>query len=332
LNHKHNIAKAKVLEYFQLNQLASDDLILRKIHLRRLKEEMPAFCKAYLLEVFINTHDVRFFNEYLWLNGKEGISKRASANFKNNIDENGHYKYCYHDELKFCLALKEDSVQLIKNNFENISVALIGSPFHFISAHKRLKRLGIQTDVVNVKYKQSKLRGLILENVLISRIYRLIFGRKNYFEINISNKQELKNIKLPRIYDIGFHKLGFIIPENLINQFSRGLINDHWGALPLFKGRSTLEYSRLFGANLVVTNHLVRPKIDSGSILCFTSLSPKGIKRDIYFGLGSRIVKSLNILAAGQIKKIDNEKGKMFYEMHPRLLDHVKKISRSKKG
>jgi folate-dependent phosphoribosylglycinamide formyltransferase PurN len=332
LNHKHNIAKAQVLEYFQWNQVATDDLILRKIHLRRAKEELPDFCKTYLLEVFLNTHDVRFFNEYLWLQGKKRISKRASANFKNNINEKGHYNYCYDDELKYCLAIKEDAVQLAKKNFENTSVALIGSPFHFFSAYRRFKRLGIDTDVVNVKYNQSKIQGLILENVLISNVYRLIYGRKNYFEINISNKQELKHIKLPKIYEIGFHKLGFIIPENLINQFSKGLINDHWGALPLFKGRSTLEYSRLFGANLVVTNHLVRPKIDSGSILCFTSLSPKGIKRDIYFGLGSRIVKSLNLLAAGHFKKIDNEKGKMFYEMHPRLLDHVKKISRVKKG
>lgn len=326
MNSKLKIERTKVIEHFQLSSLASDDLLLRKIHLGRLRETLPDFCTTYLLETFLATKDVRFFNEYLWLIGSGEISERASDFFYNNLDDSGHYTYCYDKNLKYCLSLDSDLVQVRKEDFNGKSVALIGSPFHFFYAFKALKRLGVCVDVLNIKYHPNKILKPILNNFLVSLGYRWYFGRANYFEINIANKRCLNNIRTPKTYDIGFHKLGFIIHQNLIDQFSVGLINDHWGGLPLFKGRSTLEYSKLFGANLIVTNHLISPKIDSGSILCYTLLSDNRLKRDIYLGIGKRIVKSLSLLASGSIKPVDNSIGKMFYEMHPWLMAHVVKI------
>lgn len=320
-------ARTKVVEHFGLDSSASDDFLLRKIHLGRAKKSMPFFCVSYLFEAFLSTNDVRFFNEFLWLSKEDDLHAEAIKHFKNQLGQNGFYTYCYDEDFRSCLTLKGDDKAITHKDFEKVNVCLIGSPFHFISAYGKLKKLGADIDVINVRYNQSKIQHLILNNAFTSLLYRLVFGKKNYFEIDIADKKELKHITLPKKYDIGFHKLGFIISKSLIDQFRKGLINDHWGALPLFKGRSTLEYSRLFGANLVVTNHLVSPAIDSGVILSFTPLNRKRIKRDIYLGLGDRIVHSLGLLASDRKMNLDNTKGKMFYEIHPWLLEYAKNIN-----
>ncbi|KAA2216538.1 hypothetical protein F0361_11070 [Maribacter flavus] len=300
---------------------------MRTIHLGRLRGKLPDFCTTYLLETFLALKDVRFFNEYLWVIGSGELSERASDYFYNNLDKSGHYSYCYDQNLKYCLSLDSDLAQVSKEDFKDKYIALIGSPFHFFYAFKALKRLGVCVDVLNIKYHPNRVLKHLFNNTLVSMVYRWFFGRANYFEINIPNKRFLKSIRTPKTYDMGFHKLGFIIHQNLIDQFPEGLINDHWGALPLFKGRSTLDYSKLFGANMIVTNHLISPKIDSGSILCYTLISANRLKRDIYLGLGKRIVKSLSLLASGTVKSVDNTKGKMFYEMHPWLLARTREIT-----
>ncbi len=324
---EYTIARNEVIRSFRLTPSATDDELLRKIHFRRFKETVPAFCVSYLLNTFLTNNDVRFFNEFLWVSEDEEKRRVAFHHFTNQINESGFYSFCYEDDFKSCLALKSDIKKVSKNIFDNNTICLIGSPFHFIFAYKKLRKLGVAVDVVNVRYVSNKIQTHILNNILTSFAYRLIFGKKAYFQIDVEHKKELKDIVLPKKYDVGFHKLGFIISQSLINQFRKGLINDHWGALPLFKGRSTLEYSKLFGANLVATNHLIKPEIDSGAILCFTSLHPKKLKRDIYFGLTDRILRSTALLASDSILDIDNTQGKMFYEMHPWLVSYVESIN-----
>lgn len=326
MNNNYIITRNKVIEYFQLDTSVSNDYLLRKIHFSRLKGELPYFVNKFLIKTFVLNDDVRFFNEFLWIAKDYDNVEKMVNHFHNNIEKNGFYKYCYHECFKDCLDISETLQVGADENLKNSSIGLIGSPFHFILAFKMLKKMDIVADVINVKYNSSKIQNLILNNFFTSLIYRWIFGKKNYFEIVIGNKEQLKNIVLPKIYDIGFHKLGFIISKPLISQFNKGLINDHWGALPLFKGRSTLEYSKLFGAELVVTNHLIKPEIDAGDIVCYTRLDAKKIKGNIYFGLGNRIVHSLGLLASDLFINADNSKGKMFYEMHPWLLKHVKNI------
>ncbi|OIQ27869.1 MAG: hypothetical protein BM564_10730, partial [Bacteroidetes bacterium MedPE-SWsnd-G2] len=157
-------------------------------------------------------------------------------------------------------------------------------------------------------------------NRFISILYKIIFFN-DYVEIDIPSKKDLKNFKLPKFYDVGFHKLSFIIGENVTKNFKEGLVNDHWGALPLFKGRSTLHYSKLFGAKKVITNHLIEEGIDSGKILMYSSLKSK---MDIYLGLKNRIFNSLNLLCQNKLLDVDNQKGYIFYEMHPWLIDKLK--------
>ena len=147
--------------------------------------------------------------------------------------------------------------------------------------------------------------------------------RNSYKQVSINNKTDLKSFKLPKQYDVGFHKLSFIIRKNVISSFNKGLINDHWGKLPFLKGRSTLMYSKLFGIEPIITNHLIDKYIDSGKIICFTSLKNKNEKLNIYFGLYKRIYKSILLLSSNTFKEIDNKQGVMFYEMHPWIINKL---------
>ncbi|MFD0797132.1 hypothetical protein ACFQZJ_06650 [Maribacter chungangensis] len=324
----HTSVKEQVIQKLGLKLSVTDEEILRKIHFKRAKQTLPTCCASYLHRTFLKTKDVRFFNEFLWVSENEENSRQAIRDFKSQLNEKGYYTYCYDTDLRTCLNIDAETKKVVKNDFGTHTLCLIGSPFHFVFAYKKLRNLGLRVDVINVKYNSGGLQDLLFNNPIMNLFYRLVFGRKNYFEIDIKNKKELKAITLPKNYDVGFHKLGFIIPQNLIDQFNKGLINDHWGALPLFKGRSTLEYSKLFGAKLVVTNHLIKAEIDSGDILCFTPLHPKRLKRDIYIGLTTRIVRAMALLASDSILPLDNTKGKLFYEMHPYLVDYVKRIAR----
>ena len=156
----------------------------------------------------------------------------------------------------------------------------------------------------------------------LSPLYKVIFG-SSYHKIDVNNKSQLSKIKISKKYDIGFHKLSFIIKENIISCFSKGLINDHWGALPFIKGRSSLLYSKLLGISPVITTHLISKCIDSGKIINYYPLKSKFLKLQIILGLSNRIFDSLNLLSQMKFRKIDNKMGYVFYEMHPWLISKI---------
>ena len=89
--------------------------------------------------------------------------------------------------------------------------------------------------------------------------------------------------------------------------------------MPFLKGRSTLLYSKLLGVEPVITNHLIDKNIDSGKILCYTSLKKRNQKFNIIFGLYKRIYNSVLLLSSNKFIEINNKDGLIFYEMHPYL-------------
>ena len=183
--------------------------------------------------------------------------------------------------------------------------------------------IGKKVDVINVKYHPNKELNRILNSPLVNLFFKLIFLGA-FYQVSITSKEDLKTFKLSKQYDVGFHKLSFIIRDNIISCFNKGLINDHWGALPILKGRSTLLYSKFFGIDPIITNHLVEKDIDSGKIICFTSLKNKNNMLEIIFCLYKRIYQSILLLSSNTFKAIDNKKGNMFYEMHPWIIDKIK--------
>ncbi|WP_460217920.1 hypothetical protein [Psychroserpens sp. MEBiC05023] len=313
----------KLLDFLDLDQDASLDEVLKKIHLKRLKSEIPKFVEGYLEKKFIETDDVRFFNELLWFDNKTDQLQRSIDHFNLNYS-NSKYRYIFDEDLKYCLDIQDSNAQVNKSYLKNNSIALIGNPFQFIFAYKKFSKLNVDIDVVNIMYHPSKVYRLLFFNPLISLFYKFYF-RHGYKQIKVQNKKDLRKINIGKEYDVGFHKLSFIISDNIISKFKKGLINDHWGALPLFKGRSTLLYSKLFGANLTITNHLISKEIDSGKILMFTNIKTKSIKKEIYFGLANRIFKSICLLCNDEFIELDNKQGHVFYEMHPWLVNKMKK-------
>ncbi|MBU2922170.1 hypothetical protein KO504_12525 [Winogradskyella psychrotolerans] len=300
------------------------DLVLRKIHFKRLKKvDISNEENKFLYDQYLKSNDVRFFNEILWIEN-EKYTQLATNHFYKNLDSLNKHKFYYDTDLEASLKIEPDIFEVNENDFENKKVCLIGLPFHFILAFKKLRKLNVDVDVVNVSYHSSPKTQFLLNNKASRAFYKLYFGKKRYKEIQIKNKSELKEIDLKKNYEIGFHKLSFIISDKLIKQFKYGLINDHWGALPLFKGRSTLDYSRLFGAELIITNHLIHKEIDSGPILMYSKVDRKNINGSIYYNLGDRILKSIALLCNEKFKDIDNTKGKIFYEMHSFLKNHIK--------
>ena len=300
------------------------DVSLKKIHFKRLKKGIISIVESkFLYEQYFKTNDVRFFNELLWLENCE-FTQLSMKHFYQNLDDQNKHIYYYSSELKPCLEIESENLLVKESDFANKEICLIGLPFHFLLAFKKLRKLKADVEIVNVVYHPSPNTRFLLNNKVIKSFYKLYFGKNRYKEIQIKNKSQLKEINLGKNYDIGFHKLSFIISDNLIKQFKEGLINDHWGALPLFKGRSTLDYSRLFGAELIITNHLIRKEIDAGPILLYSKIDCKKIKKSIYYNLGNRIVESISLLNKNKFKEIDNLKGEIFYEMHPFLKKHIK--------
>lgn len=310
-------------------KISSEDKInantlLRKIHFKRLKKENITNEECdFLHDQYIKNNDVRYFNELLWLDNKNK-KKAIIKHFNKNLDEKKRHKYFYTEKLKSCLKIISNDSIANESDFNGKKICLIGLPFHFIIAFRKLRILKADVEIVNIAYHPSSKMKLLVNNKMSKAFYKLYFGKSRYSEITIKNKAELKDIKLTKVYDIGFHKLSFIISDNLINQFKQGLINDHWGALPLFKGRSTLDYSKLFGAELIISNHLIHKEIDAGPILLYSKIDRNNIKKSIYYDFADRVVKSIVLLSKNKFKDIDNLKGELFYEMHPFLKKHIK--------
>lgn len=316
------MSKEKVLNYFDLNVNTDDDLLLKKIHLTRLKKKLPFFFISFLSDKFQKNNDIRYFNELLWIvNGNSELIKKSVERFYSNYKNKIYNQYLNPD--LFTYKNNKISVKLEKNVLLKNDIALVGNPFHFILPFFYFLLHGKRVDIINVMYHPNSFFDKILNSKLSYFIFKFLFG-KNYIEIPVKDYSGLKSISLPKKYDVGFHKLSFIIKENLISSFRKGLINDHWGYLPYLKGRSSLLYSKLLGIKPLITNHIVDREIDSGKIIMYTPLNIYFIKIQIIFGLYFRIFKSVSLLCSNHLKDIDNKKGLIFYEMHPWLVKKIK--------
>lgn len=305
----------RVIKHFKLRRNVSNNDILKCIHFNRDKK-IPGFIEEYLTNHFLKFKDIRYFNEYLWIATKKDLIYKNKIVFKKNFKQN-IFKFNYNKKLKYCLNLKKTDVKLDFNRIKNNSICLIGNPIFFIFIYLYLRFKNIKVDVINVKYHNNKIIFFIFYNFIFDLIYKIVFF-KNYKIINIKLKKDIKNIKLNKIYDIGFHKLNFIIPKNILKSFKKGLINDHWAPLPLFKGRSSLDYAKLFGSKLIITNHLVTNKIDEGKILLYSEVNNYFPFLSIYFNISKRILFSINQLSLNRfIKRKIN--GIYFFKMHPWL-------------
>ena len=278
-----------ISDFLGIDSIEDVNLVLKKIHLKRLKSNLPDFVVAFCASKYMESNDIRFFNELLWLvDGNIKSIKQSVEKFESNF-KNSKYKH----DFNVGIINSETFVnypEIKKSVLKLTSVALIGNPVHFIIPFYYFLTKGKKVDVINIMYHPSKKLNKILNSSLINLFFKLIFWGA-FQQVSIKSKEDLKTFKLSRKYDIGFHKLSFILRNNIISCFNKGLINDHWGELPFLKGRSTLLYSKLFGVDPIITNHLIDKDIDSGKIICFTQLKNSNQKLNIFFGLYKSIIR-----------------------------------------
>lgn len=125
---------------------------------------------------------------------------------------------------------------------------------------------GLKVDlVVSEPPKPIGKKQIVTENPVISVAKKLSLS----FLSNLSDLSNLENLDLGLILD--FNK---IIPNEIINLFSKGIINIHFSKLPQYRGAAPVQYTILSGDKEAwITYYLISEKLDGGKIISQTSLA-----------------------------------------------------------
>ncbi|TIH19847.1 hypothetical protein D0S45_00480 [Marinifilum sp. JC120] len=319
---------------------------LSKIHFKRNNSfstaDLHEVCKT-LAVFYLNSNDVRFFNEYLWFSDNADQDKNLRdlvvAHFHNQLTSNATHPFPISEDKEHTAHLNDllKKTASAPQNYSQGNIALLGSPTFFTNIYKKLTSCGFNVKCFFIPHHQNSKVRLLFKNRLAFFIYRILKGchipyqklAADHSNISIGNELEKHNL------NVGFHKLGFIIKPNIINAFKTGLINDHWGLLPYIRGRSSIEFSLLCGVPLATTSHLVESTIDTGPIVACHSYeqatklkSVSAIKKVIRSETDKRAAESIKILSSNQkpIAKNNTSKGLTFYSMHPALVKYIDTI------
>jgi folate-dependent phosphoribosylglycinamide formyltransferase PurN len=106
-----------------------------------------------------------------------------------------------------------------------------------------------------------------LRNLLRGRMAALstfLSGRLR-LELRPVNDQALVSYIQRTGYEVGLHGMGVIYRADVIDAFSRGILNAHIGSLPRYRGRSVMEWSILHGRDTGITTFFIDAGIDTGS-------------------------------------------------------------------
>lgn len=329
--------------------------ILFKIHYKRKKIISLSDRKiiiSFLCSGYFNTKDIRYFNEFLWFFKKKPFLKKylyfMNELFFDNINKQNQHCFIKNDLgkiKKFITSVINDTE---KNKFltgnKTKKVGLFGSPTFFKRIRRKLMEIGYSVDVFFIPFHSKKYVNFLFNNKslfnIFLKIYNINFDYKTLAFDKRSN--DANNIPSKNNLDVGFHKLGFIIKDKIINAFKIGLINDHWAALPFIRGRSSIEYSLLMGIPIVTTSHIVLKKIDEGNIIAMfsydnTTLKYKKIKQirnHIRRDFERRAIQSLLLLSSKDRTIFPNisSDGFTYFSMHKCLLKFIEKnILRNRK-
>ena len=313
---------------------------LFKLHFKR-KKPFTAQQKKNILR-FLETgytasRDVRYFNEFLWFYNDEDnaaeLKEKLMQAFNKNVDSSGHHSFplATKDEVRSFLDRNKFSSEAKVNN--NLKVGLVGFPAFFGSIQKELKKAGFDVHQIFIPFHPNKKINKLLSIPLL--VKGICWLKKNTFRYDTLNYHykdpAIGAALLSRKFDIGFHKLNFIIKNNIFDNFRKGLINDHWAVLPHVRGKSTIAWTLLFGFPMVSTLHLIDNGVDTGKIIGFYEYDVKGIdtingvRNKLRSTLTERIVDGVKRLSADEFHFIENTPsgGLTFYEIHPWLYGFV---------
>jgi hypothetical protein len=332
-----NIDQEAIKKGFTVDQDQFEELLFR-IHYKR-KKELPAQQRRNILEFlcigYLATDDVRYFNEFLWFyqdDSEKGLMDDCMQRFNSNLDERGRHrmikKLSHHpvDMNGYDLRNAEN-----KNN-SRLRICLIGFPPFFGKMIKQLREEGHYVEQYFLPYHPNKKISRLLKFKLPVRILTLLSGNPySYKTLDFDHKDErIGQVLKEGDFDIGFHKLNFIIRENIFGSFKQGLLNDHWGYLPMLRGKSTIAWSVLLGIPVIPTIHFISSGIDQGPIAGYFPFdysragNTKGIKKIIRKKMPERAIAAIKYAGSSSIPKENvSEAGATFYDIHPWLDEHI---------
>jgi len=293
--------------------------------------------RSLLARAYAHIGDVRFFNELLWYSPdrEDALLRDAWSAFFAALDTDG----CH----PFGLATRAEAQALVDEQTRapspqgqprTLNVGLLGMPWLFRGLVPALQERGHDVRVFSIPHHHNRARRLFLQSRILPWAFHRLGGAGFEYTSLPSDhtsdfvKQALTETRL----DVGFHKLGFIIRPNIISAFRYGLLNDHWGVLPFIRGRSTLEYSVLFGFPICATVHFVDSGIDTGQVVSLTHYPELDgvrkvarVKKAVRDATFTRAKVALDRVAQSGFAPLDNPKvaGAQFFAMHPALQAYV---------
>jgi len=323
------------------NSPASFADILFRIHYKRKKllpGESVSRILLFLSTGYLSTNDVRYFNEFLWFykenDHEKDLMDGCMERFNANLDEKGRH-HLPENLLQYPVNTAERDLDKIpfSNNNTPMRICLIGFPPFFPSIIKELRKEGHQVEQFFLPYHPNKHINRLLKIKIFVKLISMLKGNFfSYKTLDYDHKDEQIGKELKKgNFDIGFHKLNFIIRENIFNSFRLGLLNDHWGYLPLLRGKSTIAYSLLLDVPVISTIHFINQGIDSGPIVGYQHAeytnagSADEVRTVLRKKMPERVVAAIKYAGDNSFAAKENTKdaGITFYEIHPWLSDHI---------
>ncbi len=336
---KENIDWESIKKNFKTDPGQFEELLF-KIHYKRkkiLSARQRTNVLIFLSIGYVSTNDIRYFNEFLWFYTESSTDKPlmdgCMEKFNSNL--NNKRQHPLPDQFsQYPVDISSNDLSKIDDkNTTPLRICLIGFPPFFGTIVKKLKKDGHHVEQFFLPYHPDSRINSFLKFSIPVKILSLLAGNSySYHTLNFDHKDErIGEVLKQGNFDIGFHKLNFIIRSNIFGTFRKGLLNDHWGYLPLLRGKSTIAYSLLMNVPVIPTIHFINKGIDAGPIAGYypcnysSAKSVKEIRHLIKKAMPERVVAAIKHVGSSNFIPKENKKesGITFYEIHPWLSEHI---------
>ncbi len=231
-----------------------------------------------------------------------------------------------------------------------------GVKINLLVTQKRFSKSSIRQELQLGKYRTFKRRF----GKLIEKILRKVKPEKNYIEIrDVASKEGINNDlcklcrdnNIPFVYVEGFNSeechsalaespshfglyLGKeIVKAKTIELFEKGIVHNHPGRIPLYRGMDCVEWSLIQNESMHIGSsiQLLTPELDAGPVVYFKALELKPSwsinvirSRVLYQGIENIINFFTNITKEIECSYYDAAYGRQYYVMHPKLKQLIK--------
>ncbi|MHC9510136.1 formyltransferase family protein [Kangiella sp. M94] len=231
-----------------------------------------------------------------------------------------------------------------------------GVNVNLLVTQKRFSKSSIRQELQLGKYRTFRRRL----GKLIEKIIRKVKPESGYIEIrNVATEEGINSDlsklchdnKIPLVYVEGFNSdechaaltrssshfglyLGKeIVRKKTIELFEKGIVHNHPGRIPLYRGMDCVEWSLIQNESMHIGSsiQLLTPELDAGPVVYFKALELKPSwsinvirSRVLYQGIENIINFFTNITKEIECSYYDAAYGRQYYVMHPKLKQLIK--------